>query len=359
MAALCESFAATMTLVPHKTVSFTFRIEGITTTLLAAASLTEPLCTPEFIVDGDKWCIEVFLRGYSFYCSRHFHRSTPQDRAIINVRLLAADSARTIDATISAAGRSRDWTAQHFSPGGPSSLHNIPDKILEVPHALILDSSARGVLTITATMRRSGNARVVSSPVRALSSAPVPPPDKSLLSQLAELRLSGRDADVTLQCSDGEVLAAHAWLLSLRSPVFAAQLSGPLASESKTLTVPDDIQSSVMRRVLDYVYADNLTVASPEEGQHLLNAADHYGMAGLLAIAECALIDSMSAENAAFTLTLAEQHGAAALKRAALNFVATHSTAVMDTPGWAHLRASCPALLEEVIRTMGAGPLQA
>jgi hypothetical protein len=363
MAALGESYAATMTLVPHKTVSFAIRIEGINATRLAAASLTEPLCSPEFIVDGDKWCIEVFLRGCSFYRSRNSYFATAHDHTAINLQLMGAPTgcAKTVDATISAAGRSRNWSARYFYPAGPSSVSNIPtaDKLFEVPHTLILDSSADGVLTITATLRRSGEARVVRSPVRALSSAPVPPADKSLMSQLAELRLSGRDADVTLQCSDGEVLAAHAWLLSLRSPVFAVQFSGPLASESKTLTVPDDIQSSVMRRVLDYVYADELTVASPEEGQHLLNAADHYEMTGLLAIAERALLDGMTVEAAAFTLTLAEQHGAAALKRAALNFIAAHSVAVMDTPGWAHLRASCPALLEEVIRTMGAGPQQA
>jgi speckle-type POZ protein len=229
-------------------------------------------------------------------------------------------------------------------------------KILKVPHALILDSTARGEFTVTAMLRQSGDVRVVGSPVRA---PPLAPSDQSLLSQLAKLHRSGRGADVMLLCSDGETLAAHALLLSLRSPVFEAQLSGPLAGESQTLTVPDDIHSPVMRRVLDYVYTDELTVTSHEEGQHLLNAADHYGMTGLLAIAERALIDSLPFKDAALTLTLAEQHGAAALKRETLNFVAAHSIAVMDTPGWAHLRASCPALLEEVIRTMGAGPQQA
>jgi hypothetical protein len=59
--------------------------------------------------------------------------------------------------------------------------------------------------------------------------------------------------------------------------------------------------------------------------------------------------------NAAFTLTLADQHGAVALRHTALAFVAEHVVAVMKTEGWAHLKAARPLLMEALIQTMATG----
>jgi hypothetical protein len=61
--------------------------------------------------------------------------------------------------------------------------------------------------------------------------------------------------------------------------------------------------------------------------------------------------------NAATTLTLAEQHGAAGLRDAALRFAAAHAAAVMATPGWQHLRAAQPGLIEAVMHVMATGRL--
>jgi hypothetical protein len=60
-------------------------------------------------------------------------------------------------------------------------------------------------------------------------------------------------------------------------------------------------------------------------------------------------------DNAAFTLTLAEQHGAAALKDAALRFVASNAVAVMATEGWRHLKAASPALVDAAVITAVTG----
>jgi hypothetical protein len=57
----------------------------------------------------------------------------------------------------------------------------------------------------------------------------------------------------------------------------------------------------------------------------------------------------------ATTLTLADQHGASALKHAALRFVAANALAVMATPGWQHLAAARPALMGEALHTLAAG----
>jgi speckle-type POZ protein len=61
-----------------------------------------------------------------------------------------------------------------------------------------------------------------------------------------------------------------------------------------------------MRSLLEFLYTDAVALRSAEEAQHVLNAADHYGMPALVAICEGALCANLSVDNAAFTLTLAE-----------------------------------------------------
>jgi speckle-type POZ protein len=275
------------------------------------------------------------------------------DSALICIAAPRGTTSRTkYGIMLAAAGHEHHTAAVKTISAGATPVR---DSTLEVPRSALL--SAGGTLTIAATVRKSGDAAQVASEMRVVKLPAMPPPGTQLVSQLAALQHSGRGADVSLLCGSGknaEQLQAHSWLLSLRSPVFAAQLSGPLAGDTSQLRVPDDIQPSVMRALLEFLYTDALALRSAEEAQHVLNAADHYGMPALVSICESKLCESLSVDNAAFTLTLAEQHNAAALKRATLAFVAVNSVAVKATPGWAHMKAACPSLLEEVIATMAA-----
>jgi speckle-type POZ protein len=165
---------------------------------------------------------------------------------------------------------------------------------------------------------------------------------------------SGEGADMTL-LSGAERISAHSQVLCARSPVLRAQLRGPLACALDAVPVPDEIEPSVLRRTLEFIYTDECEPASAEEAQHLLNAADQYGLDRLRTICERKLADALNVENAAFTLTLAEQHRASALRNKALRFVAQNAVAVTKTEGWAHLRASSPALVDAAIITIATG----
>lgn len=178
----------------------------------------------------------------------------------------------------------------------------------------------------------------------------------SLGSDLGRLLSSGESADVTLACGDARI-PAHSFILCARSSVFNAQLRGPLAADLSAVPVTAEIDEHTLRRTLSYIYTGELVPKSPEEAQHLLNAADVYALPGLLRIAERALLRGLCVANAAVTLTLAEQHGVPRLKAAALRFVARSGVCepVMATPGWAHLRQAAPALVEELLHTAMAG----
>lgn len=55
-------------------------------------------------------------------------------------------------------------------------------------------------------------------------------------------------------------------------------------------------------------------------------------------------------ENAAFTLTLADQHGASGLRDSAERFVTAHAAAVLTTEGWRHLEKARPELANSVMK---------
>ena len=187
----------------------------------------------------------------------------------------------------------------------------------------------------------------------------LPPP--TLVADLAALLASGADSDVTLRCSGVEKFSAHSLVLRLRSPFFRAALSWPgdattpAASAPKTLAVPEAVTPHTLRRVLDFLYTDELAPASPEEATHLLHAADLFELPRLLAIATSSLAASLDVDSAAHTLTLASQHGVVALRSASMRFIAKHAVAVMKTAGWAHLKAAAPELADEVIHTLATG----
>lgn len=201
-----------------------------------------------------------------------------------------------------------------------------------------------GVLSLGATLRL---ADVVPPPIPAL-------PASSLAAELRAALESGDGLDVVLLCG-GQELRAHSFVLCVRLPVLRSLLRGPLVVDHSAVPVPDSVQPAVLRRVLQFVYTDELEPASAEEAQHLLAAADHYGLTRLVAICSAFLVAALSVENSAFTLTLADQHGVAALRDAALVFVASNAIMVMRTPGWAHLKASRAELVESVMHTLALG----
>ena len=78
-------------------------------------------------------------------------------------------------------------------------------------------------------------------------------------------------------------------------------------------------------------------------------------MLRLCAVCAQTLAGALTVENAATTLTLAEQHNAGALRDAGLLFVARNAVAVMATPGWAHLKAARAELSDAIIHAMATG----
>lgn len=187
----------------------------------------------------------------------------------------------------------------------------------------------------------------------------VPPSDMG--KQFGQLLESNKGTDVTFEV-DGEIFAAHKTVLAARSPVFKAQLFGPMKEKSMQGIKVDDMEAPVFKALLHYIYWDELPEmqeltglnskgASTLMAQHMLAAADRYGLERLKLLCEAKLCEDVAINNVATTLALAEQHHCLPLKAECLKFVALRENlrAVMQTDGFEYLKVSCPSVITELL----------
>ncbi|XP_037467164.1 BTB/POZ and MATH domain-containing protein 1-like [Triticum dicoccoides] len=177
-------------------------------------------------------------------------------------------------------------------------------------------------------------------------------PSSKLHEHLGELLRSGTGADVTFLVS-GESFAAHKAILAARSPVLMAEFFGKMKERSS--------RDAEVKAMLHFVYTDTVPELADEKtelvtamAQHLLAAAERYGLDRPKLICEGRLSCGISVDTAATTLALAEQHNCSLLKAKCLKFIVrTPATldAVMATDGYQHLEASCPLVLRELLKS--------
>jgi speckle-type POZ protein len=140
----------------------------------------------------------------------------------------------------------------------------------------------------------------------------------------------------------------HRLVLVAWSSVFKVQLFGPMKENSMSHIRIDDMEATVFEAMLHFIYNDTLPVIDkddmPAMPQHLLVAADRYGLDRLKLICEDKLWYNINTSTLAATLALAEQHGCHGLKDACFEFLKTtrNLKAVMASESYQHLMNSSP-----------------
>ncbi|KAL6603679.1 hypothetical protein ACP70R_044040 [Stipagrostis hirtigluma subsp. patula] len=184
-------------------------------------------------------------------------------------------------------------------------------------------------------------------------------PSSGLYHHLGELLRKGTGADVTLVVS-GEYFAAHKAILASRSPVFMAEFFGHMEEKRSPRVEIRDMEAAVFRAMLHFVYTDTAPELLDREAdggamaQHLLAAADRYGLDRLKLMCEDKLYDGTGVETAATTLALAEQHGCSRLKARCVELIAANLEGVMATEGYKHLMESCPSVMNDLLKAVRA-----
>ncbi|CAH1433254.1 unnamed protein product [Lactuca virosa] len=186
-------------------------------------------------------------------------------------------------------------------------------------------------------------------------------PPSDISQHFGHLLESGELTDLTLEV-DGEMFRAHKLVLAARSPVFKAQLFGPMKDNNTDCIKVQEIKAPVFKALLYFIYWDKVPDmeeliglsqqwASTLMSQHLLAAADQYGIERLRFLCETKLCEEVAINTVATTLALAEQHHCFQLKSVCLKFVAEPENlkAVMQSDGFDYLTQSCPCVITELL----------
>jgi speckle-type POZ protein len=199
------------------------------------------------------------------------------------------------------------------------------------------------------------------SSVASTSAVVVPPSD--LHKHIADLQSDWRGTDTTIVVG-GEEFRAHRWLLAARSPVFAEELlaspKGKKDSGAHRIEI-NDMEPSVFKSLLRYMYTDALPVATDDDGvataRDLLGAANRYKLERLKLICEDTLWQRIDVNTVAGILAAAEQHQCRALKAACMDFIVAspqNMKDVMKTEGFEELKTKFPTLLTELVMKKSA-----
>lgn len=144
----------------------------------------------------------------------------------------------------------------------------------------------------------------------------------------------------------------HKVILAARSPVFAKMFEHDMLESASNKVKVDDIQPSVFKEMLTYIYTGWVPKIGDENMAYdLLYVADKYQLDHLKSLCEQQIISSLQVRNAARIIQLAHLHNAPELKRVTLRFISKNAMAVRATREWEQVKQS-PEILDEIIQTM-------
>ncbi|XP_062196532.1 BTB/POZ and MATH domain-containing protein 1-like [Phragmites australis] len=181
-------------------------------------------------------------------------------------------------------------------------------------------------------------------------------PPSGLSVDLGKLLEAEEGADVAFRVEE-EIFRAHMIVLAMRSPVFKAQLYGPLRDKGRRIITIEDMQPAVFKSLLHFIYTDSLpsmddldTDENKEIVKHLLVAADRYAMDRMKLICESILCKRLGVESVATTLALADRHHCSQLKDICIQFIISSNSMdeMMASQGYVDLKTTCPAVTVEI-----------
>ncbi|CAL4942502.1 unnamed protein product [Urochloa decumbens] len=164
--------------------------------------------------------------------------------------------------------------------------------------------------------------------------------------------------DVVFQVG-GVEFSVHRSVLAARSPVFEAELSSATregSTAARDCIRIDDMLPEVFESLLHFAYSDSLPDMDGPQGpmiaEHLLVAADRFGMQELKLICEKKLGSNINEDTIANMLRFAEQHQCRFLRDACIEFLedppVLQVVMATDDDLLELVAKSCPVLLKEL-----------
>jgi speckle-type POZ protein len=183
-----------------------------------------------------------------------------------------------------------------------------------------------------------------------------------LCEQIGKLWEKGHKSDVTFVV-EGESICAHRLILAARSPVFEANLFGPMAEAKMGQITIYEMKAEVFKALLRFIYTDQLCSSEQqtlpvELLQGLFVAADRYALDKLRMLCEEQLVRNLSVETVAATLLLADRHSRPELKGKCLNFATApeNFSLVALTEGYLQIMQGAPTLFADLSEKVKCSP---
>ncbi|CAM8891508.1 hypothetical protein QQ045_026351 [Rhodiola kirilowii] len=336
--------------------SHSFKVTGYS--LAKGMGIGKYIASDEFMVGGYSWAIYIYPDG----------KSVEDNAAYVSLFIALASEGTDVRALfelslLDQSGKERHKVHSHFGralESGPYTLKYRGSmwgykRFFRRVQLETSDYLKDNTLSISCTIG------VVKSYTQGPKIYSIGVPASNIGQHFGHLLESGKRVDVKFEV-DGEIFAAHKLVLAARSPVFRAQLFGPMKNQNLDCIQIEDMEASVFKAMLHYIYWDSLPdmeeimginskVASILMSQHLLAAADRYGLERLKVLCEAKLCENVGINTVATTLALAEHHHCTQLKSVCMKFVARPENlrAVMQADGYDYLQQSCPSVLTELL----------
>ncbi|XP_065205321.1 speckle-type POZ protein-like isoform X1 [Planococcus citri] len=163
-------------------------------------------------------------------------------------------------------------------------------------------------------------------------------------------QLLGQDklTDIVLSVN-GQEFPAHKIILSARSPVFAAMFEHNVKENEENRVYINDMDEEVASEMIRYIYTGKCEKLA-ELATGLLVAADKYNLSRLKMICADELYKTLSVDNAASILLLADMHSVIELKNGVIKFIVSKLADVMNSEGWKNIKSV--ELLNEVFSSL-------
>ncbi|XP_011873523.1 PREDICTED: speckle-type POZ protein A-like isoform X2 [Vollenhovia emeryi] len=174
-----------------------------------------------------------------------------------------------------------------------------------------------------------------------------------VLNNLGLLLENEKFCDVMLTVR-GKEFQVHKAILVAQSPVFNVMFENEMKEKKTNQVDIDDMDPEVLEEMLRFIYTGKATNLE-KMADGLLAASDKYQLNTLKVLCQEALCKSLTIENAAEILILAELHSADQLKAKAIDFINTY-TDVMDTAGFKSMKKSYPHLIIEAYYAIRTNP---
>lgn len=132
-------------------------------------------------------------------------------------------------------------------------------------------------------------------------------------------------SDVTFQI-DGRRLSANKFMLSARSPVFAAMFRSEMSETTSSVILIEDVEFEVMRAILKYIYCGDIDEVIDENSLFVVKlfvAADKYELQYLRDLCEWFIANNLTPETVAAAMIAGHLHNSPVIKQECFKLVAT------------------------------------